>query len=121
MLKRKKNYTAIFIIIITIAVVVYYNRDKDITYSDLQWNCDYVEDTWICKVTFEIENHTHEQQERKLSIRGVRIPFDRKLSSLKICGEKIIEVTLHPKETKMIIQELSTKKKPNEIQLNMWK
>lgn len=121
-MKKKNTYSSIIIIILIILISAYYfSRDEEIVYSEPQWNCSYLNNKWNCTVSFEVINKTHTQQVRKVSIRGVKVPKDGKFSSLKIYGEKIFDIDMNPKERLEVIENLLVDRKPNKINVNIWK
>jgi hypothetical protein len=97
----------------------YFSREK-ISHTAPVWNCEYKKNTWKCVVSFEVENESRTHQLRKMSIRGMIIPRDGKYSSLKICGEKLIDLEIAPMKTVTINEIIQMSKKPNEVKINIW-
>lgn len=120
-LKKKNKFLGTFVVIIFLFVTAYfYYDDEGITHSEPVWKCEYKKNTLQCLVSFDVENKSHTHQYRKVSIRGVIIPRDGKLSSLKICGEKLIDLEIAPRKTVTINEMIPVKKKPNEVKINIW-
>ena len=99
-------------------LVAYYfiSQDKDVAYSAPEWSCEYINKKWECSVSLEIANKTRTHQSRKISIRGVIIPSDTKHSSLKMCGEKLLNIEMAPHEKLNIKETIEMDKKPNKNQ-----
>jgi hypothetical protein len=120
-LKKKFSYKKFSIISIVVLTLIYVlNRDNDVVYSSPKWSCEYLNDHWDCSVTLEVENKTRTHQDRKISIRGVKMPVNPKYSSFKICGEKILNLEMAPHEIMYINEIIEMNYKPTNININVW-
>ena len=120
-MRRKKFYYYISALILIFVVAFYFYQDKDVVYTEPKWDCKYLLNKWECRIAFNLINETYTEQFRKVSIKAINIPANSKYSSLKINGEKILEISLQPKENKMIHETMTVKGKPNKINIAVWK
>ena len=121
-MKKKYKYTAIIIAsIFALTVFHFVSRDKDVFISSSDWDCKYINKTWECQVSLEIENETNIHQHRNISIRGNIIPHDSKFSTIKNCGEKYIKIEIAPNDKISFTEVVEMDCKPNKVNMKIWK
>jgi hypothetical protein len=93
---------------------------KDILISDTKWECKWEKDRWVCDVSFEVMNTTRGIINCNVTIRGQERRSGERSSHLRIAGENIIKLELHPKEKVQINQKFPFKRKPDFLQIHAW-
>ncbi|MEJ2155072.1 MAG: hypothetical protein P8X96_07035 [Desulfobacteraceae bacterium] len=119
-MKKNNKLPSIIVIIVAVLLLIYYfSNDEEVFFSDPKWNCSNSTNKWKCSVSFEVTNNTHQQQFRKVSIRGVTISGG-KYGRIEMRGEKIFDIEMAPKEIIEVNEYLLVDRKPIEIKVKIW-
>ena len=79
-----------------------------------------MKDKYFCEVTFRIQNNSYNFLDCNVSIRGQERVGGQKTASLKMVGEKYMQIELSSKESLKVREVLEVSRKPDIFQINTW-
>ncbi len=114
---HKKDYT-ILILFFSVAITLFYLfHNEDVEISDIKWKCKHEGDNCICFVSFNIENTTKVVLFPKVHIRAQYVTSGKR-ATVKIVGEKTIDLEVGPNRTLDVEERLEVKRTPTMVLVN---
>ena len=115
-----KNLPFKFLIVIGILVWVFRSAPDKITFTEPDWSCNYLNNTWECKVTFHLTNNSHKPLSGQVSLHsGISMKKNEKDSSEAMNETKTIGFDLNEYETKNISQTVYLQREPTFMKITL--
>jgi hypothetical protein len=117
---KRKSRHAIWILAaflcISIFIVQYVQRDKDIEIFNVDWNCNDVN----CNISFEVESRRMYPVFKDLRIRAISDGYSKYGSKSRPVGEKVISIELSSNELIRIEEKVNVSSDVNRVIVSPW-